>query len=1641
MKRLWMGTASAVLAVLMWSPQGYAKAGVDAFLQAPANRPLSNAAATASQRGLRINSVEGRVGVPTFVFSERALNGAAVGNKAVRTPTRATANVAAREHLRGVADIYRLSRAEVDGAELRNVHLPKDNAGAVIASYGRRVNGIEVFRNEVRVVMDANQELVAISGYLQPRNTEDERNAQASAFVVSAPQAISKAFQELTGTALDPRALASAGSQGDYAKFAVDSRLAPSTHGFGEVPRAKKVLFPLPDGLVPAYYVEVNAGPASNPEASYAAYVISARDGSLLFKHNLLQSESFTYRVWADPVSFIPHDGPQGTEATPHPTGNPDGYQAPLNVPSNLVTLQNFPFSRNDPWLPATATTTTGNNVDAYADLGGGDGYQEGYDLRAPLTNPSGRAFDYAFDVAQAPDANNTQKLAAVVNLFYLNNFLHDWFYDAGFDEAAGNAQLSNYGRGGLEGDAIRAEAQDSGGRNNANMSTPADGGRPRMQQYIFDGPTEFTVTSPAPIAGLYNYGSASFGPRGFDAQAEFAEPPSGSTTAQTTAYRIGCADDQGTTPYVGIRPFEGKIALIERGLCSFAYKVYNAQQAGAVGVIITNTSTGQFGGMAASGNADIDKAITVPSMMVTYADGNKFRDALKTSAVVGRMYRNLADDRDGTLDNEIIAHEWGHYISNRLIGNASGLTNVQGRSMGEGWGDFHALLLSVRENDANKPSNANWSGVYGMAGYTQSDGRENNGYYWGIRRVPYTTNMAKNGLTLKHIQLGTPLPSHPVAYGEAGLDNAEVHSAGEVWATMLWECYASLLNAHPFQEAQDRMKRYLVAAYKATPSQPTFLEARDAVLASAAASDPADYQRFVAAFARRGAGFGAKVPDRESFDMVGVVESYQTGNTLEVVSVKVDDTVAGCDKDGVLDAGETGRLLVTVRNVGGAAISSFTANAAFNGSSAGVVASFGSGSTLSFPALGRGEAVTASIPVSLEQAPAAANTLASLGVDVTFPHPLADGTSKFAFRGAVNYDEVAESSDTETASTAFSPWTSSLDYYETVWKADNGVWHASSAAEEMDKRLTSPLFSTVTGQDFILSFDHRFSFEADIVNGAWVYFDGGIFEVSVDEGAWVDATALTWKAEGTTLAKTSLVTLDAGTPYLGGRKAFGKSSAGFPAFSSVSVNFGTVFAGRKVRVRFRMASDGGVGAYGWDVDNIKVTGISNSKPFPSRVAETFTGTGTAPACNMLPIAVAGEAQTVNEFTADDRGVLTPTVITLNGGASVDPDGTGPLTYAWTQVAGPAVTLNGANTANPTFTASVRAATVFTFRLVVNDGVSSSYPKDTQVLVNNVNRAPAALARVLNDGPTTVDERSGTITLDGTGSTDPDGDALNYEWEQVAGPEVELDDPFSAKPTFEIPEVTEDSEIAFVLWVNDNQVWGTESLLVITVKNVDQAPTASAGEDQRVAPGATVTLAGTASDADGDAITYAWTQVSGTPVTLTGADTATPTFTAPTVTTSTTLVFSLVATANGVSTEPSTVTITVARENHKPVVHVDGAYTVHEGANVKLKATAVDDDGDELTYKWVQVAGQVVSLSGANTAELTFVAPEVEAESTLLFRLKVSDGIDSADTVDVSVTVRNLPDQGCSAAGSGASGAVIPALMMLSLVLRRRRRN
>ena len=170
--------------------------------------------------------------------------------------------------------------------------------------------------------------------------------------------------------------------------------------------------------------------------------------------------DGFSYEVFALPKES-PLDGPRTIEVDPWDlAASPFGWHD-----TNGIAGAEFP------------TETRGNNVIARADLSGSNGGSVG-----TANSPAGD-FESPIDETQDP---TTYVNAAVTNLFYWNNVLHDILYRYGFDEVAGNFQDNNYGHGGFGSDAVYADALDGGGTNNANFRTPPDGNNPRMQMYIW---------------------------------------------------------------------------------------------------------------------------------------------------------------------------------------------------------------------------------------------------------------------------------------------------------------------------------------------------------------------------------------------------------------------------------------------------------------------------------------------------------------------------------------------------------------------------------------------------------------------------------------------------------------------------------------------------------------------------------------------------------------------------------------------------------------------------------------------------------------------------------------------------------------------------------------------------------------------------------------------------------------------------------------------------------------------------------------------------------------------------------------------------------------------------------------------------
>ncbi len=1153
----------------------------DAFLDSP-RRVETEFSQKGRQTALElINQFEPRLGVPTFIMT----GGAQTQNGAKNLKQNfspAELENKAKFHIGEYSAQYRLSKSDLLSLETASIH--DTGKGAIIVKFKQNIDGIEVFRDEMNVVMNRNLELIALSGYLTGISGGD--GASNRFFSIQPEDAIAGAVKDLTGSDIniaflsrteDHRNAENVKPQNKYIVFQAGEHAAENVSFSPASPlRVKQVFYHLPEGFVPAYYVEANVvsgADTKTPEDLYYSYVISASDGQILFRNNLSAEQTFTYRAWADDPNLIPFDGLQGNIATPHPTGDPDNYSPPY-VPQSLFTLQNYPFSQMDPWLPGGATETTGNNVDAYADLVAPDGYNVG-DLRPGLTGPD--TFDYSFDQTM-PRTNTDQRNMAIMQLFYNTNFLHDWFYDPGFNEQAGNAQFDNFGRGGLGGDRMRAEAQDYSGRNNANMSTPADGASPRMQMYLFDGVADsyLFVNSPAGIAGRKDVGIATgFGPQVFDATGDIVialDPADGSGPSTT----------DGCSALTNSAEIAGRIALIDRGTCAFTIKVQNAQNAGAIGVIIADNLAGAVANMGGTAGG-----ITIPSLRITLADGNSIKSALAGNTVNTRLFRGAnPGDLDGTLDNQIVAHEWGHYISNRLIGNANGLVNNQGRGMGEGWGDFHAMLLTVREEDRFHPTNNLFQGVYAMAGYATGHG-PNNSYYFGIRRLPYSTNLNKNALMFRHISDGVALPNNaPIRPGGV---NSQVHNTGEVWATMLWECYASLLNAHPFQEAQDRMKYYLVGGYKATPVNPTFVEARNAILSVAAANDPADLQRLANAFAKRGLGVRAVAPDRNSANNAGAVESSNTGADLEFVNASLDTNTG--DNDPYLDNGELATLNFVIRNSGFQSLSNSTATI----SSDNPHVTFPGGSVVNLP---NSQPFGANINGSVQVLAGGMINIETVTFTISFNDPAitlgAPAPGTLSVR--LNADEVPQSTNHDQVETVQTPWTlggnSMLDPTGSgKWRRirpagglTNQLWFGADVGVASDQYLISP--DLVIGPAGILTidFDHSYGFETD----AGVNYDGGVIEMSVDNGPWTDIGGAVYNGVINGNYAGNL------NPLVN-RPAFVGSSGGM-IHTTITTNALTasLAPGSNVKVRFRVGSDNAVGANGWQVDNIAFGGITN---------------------------------------------------------------------------------------------------------------------------------------------------------------------------------------------------------------------------------------------------------------------------------------------------------------------------------------------------------------------------------------------------------------------------------------------------------------
>lgn len=761
-------------------------------------------------------------------------------------------------------------------ASIRFTQLHNTGHGALIVTFKQYFQNRELFNHKISIVFNRQLQPISISGFVSPKAPQTFNFDSASQ---QAPQILSKVWGDFTGELLAATFWQSTKkdnvfnksqtvNQNEFWQIAQNTNIK-SAFNLGSKVRSHTGWYLNAKGYpVATLAIEMEASPIKSTNSKMMRYLVALSDKAILQRKNLTHHAVKTYRVWADASGTNePFAGPQGNAFFPHPTGQDDDTAITL-INSEMVSLNSADFSRNDPWLEASTNLTSGNNVQAYVDRVTPDGF-------TPLSEDhfanetSSATFDYPYNFVEDPNTSITIQNAAIVQAFYVANYIHDWLYDVGFNEAAGNGQQNNYGRGGIGGDPMLVEIQDFANRNNANMSTPSDGGSAKMQVFLWDGLTQhqLDILDPTNLAGTLVTGAAAFGPSDFDVSGQLILVDDGVTDPNEADSTI---HDACETPFVNAADLNGKIAVIDRGVCFFVEKISRAEAEGAIAVIIINQKDD---GVVTMGAGDNPPVINIPSLMISKADGAPIRAALLNAEVINaRLLRATDVDRDAGLDNSLVIHEWGHFLNNRLLS----ISGTQSHGMDEGWADFLSLLALTHEDDV-----ANIDGAFPISVYATN---RKNAPYFGIRRAPYSTNMTINGLTFKHIADGEALPTTmPIAFGSDGADNSEVHATGEVWASMLWEGYVGLIkdSRHSFSQAQILMKQYLVASLKATPANPNFVEARDALLSVVAASDSIDSQTFLNGFAKRGLGIGAISPAKTSETNFGPTESFNNNNPV----------------------------------------------------------------------------------------------------------------------------------------------------------------------------------------------------------------------------------------------------------------------------------------------------------------------------------------------------------------------------------------------------------------------------------------------------------------------------------------------------------------------------------------------------------------------------------------------------------------------------------------------------------------------------------------------------------------------------------------------------------------------------------------
>ncbi len=447
---------------------------------------------------------------------------------------------------------------------------------------------------------------------------------------------------------------------------------------------------------------------------------------------------------------------------------------------------------------------------------------------------------------------------------------------------------------------------------------------------------------------------------------------------------------------------------------------------------------------------------------------------------------------------------------------------------------------------------------------------------------------------------------------------------------------------------------------------------------------------------------------------------------------------------------------------------------------------------------------------------------------------------------------------------------------------------------------------------------------------------------------------------------------------------------------------------------------------------------IDTSAPGPFTFTVSATdGSGTS--TTSTSYTVAGDSPPVANAGPDQSGKHSGDVVTLDGSATTDPNTGDTISYSWSQISGPAVSLSNPSAVKPTFampTVTSPTGDTVVMQLTATDSVGMQ-STDT-VSISSTPSTPTVAVTKSRSGGTCSNFCIGDVVTLGTTITNADGNSpadYTFAWTQTGGRTTSLSSSTASNPTYILPPSGAGSQNT-VCTSGTGAVTTTSAncptfSVVVTKTNTGKSsantglaayastlatrPVANAGSAQARGAGRTVTLDGSAStQANGHAISYAWTQTGGTTVTLSSAAAQKPTFTTPA--TPGTLTFSLTVTdtqnavtgtgTSGNTSTAATTTVTVSEDHVVADAGPDQTGKLAGNTITLTAAGSTDPDGLALSYTWQQLSGPSVTLSNPNALSPTFTAPAATSPAgyTLTFTVTATNGNAGSNNTDTDAT-------------------------------------